>query len=939
MSQTNFQHLQNRWPQLYEHANFAEQYVYSDSHTSIIKLRCIAEQLIGILYRELDLPCEPNDGFYDKLTSRVCADVIDENILEKLHAIRILGNKAAHGKCVKSGDALTLLRDAYLISQWLFKTYSGALEKQYPQYIEPLLPTVSQSTLTNNNEKLEMQLQAVKDELYRLQESERNAQNQKIELQKTLDEVKIQNFREASSNAASLIDLVSENTREHINLDDAFSEYTLTNGQKELIKNVDKFLKRKDDKVFLLKGYAGTGKTFIIKGLTDYFRARGRNFVLAAPTGKASKVIAEKTKCLASTIHKSIYSFDDIVEYRDQDLEGSETYKFYAQLAVNDLSADTVFIVDEASMVSDVYQEEEFFRFGSGYLLRDFFKFANLDHNDHIKKVIFIGDNAQLPPVGMNFSPALDEKYLLREHNYKSASFELTEVVRHKANSGVMLNSIELRKSLDKDVFNQLTMRLDFPDVEQTSHENLLQNYLDSCGGKINGESILLAYSNADVAAYNRQIREYFFPNSMEVTRGDKVMAVKNSYSYGLNIYNGDFGLIQDVLSKTERRNITLRKNNSETNVIEEITVPLSFRDVSVGFKNLDGDAHFFKAKIIEDLLYSDHPVLTSDESKALYLDFCIRHPQLKRKSHEFKQTLAADPYFNALRVKFGYAITCHKAQGSEWNNVFVKCKTHQNQLSASYFRWLYTAITRSSQKLFLLDPPNLRLGKGIKVVASPNFNLDQATEESSPFQKQGQTEQLAMEPRPTVTELYGIPTNAYFSIEILQKVNSLIEKTGIKIQDVRLEQYQEIYFFQKDDEIARIDIRYNGKNKITSITAPKQTDLSLKVIERLNPLKGMLISIEPNEARGSFDFGEEFLHDFHKRLSPLVEQNGITISSVEPLDWNQRYTFIQYGERAVVDIFYNGKSRFTKCSLVKNACTSDSLSNTVLGLITEELN
>ncbi|MBV5330259.1 MAG: AAA family ATPase, partial [Chlorobium sp.] len=168
----------------------------------------------------------------------------------------------------------------------------------------------------------------------------------------------------------------------------------LNDGQAELVNRLARFLASKEESVFLLKGYAGTGKTFITKGLTEYFRAIGRNYVLTAPTGKASKVIARKTKSPAYTIHKTIYSFNDIAEYRDDGVDGTETFKFYAQIAVNGLSADTVFIVDEASMIPDVYQEAEFFRFGTGYLLTDFLKFVNLDHNDHSKKVIFIGDDA-----------------------------------------------------------------------------------------------------------------------------------------------------------------------------------------------------------------------------------------------------------------------------------------------------------------------------------------------------------------------------------------------------------------------------------------------------------------------------------------------------------------------------------------------------------------
>ena len=938
MTSANFQLLEARWPQLYEHATFAELYVQNDPHTSIIKLRCFAEQLVGILYRELDLPCDKNDGFFDKLRSNVFLDVVDENVLQKLHAIRILGNKAAHGKHVSSEDALSLHFDAYQIGQWLFKTYSSSFDKHYPAYTKPHLAPDSSDVLFDKNQNLEKQVQLVKDELAQLQKSEQEAQSSNAELRKTLDDVKLRNFKEASSGAAASFDLSYGQARDQINLEDAFSEYKLTEDQKTLVGNLRNFLNSNDDKMFLLRGYAGTGKTFITKGLTEYFRSIGRNFVLAAPTGKASKVISEKTKCSASTIHKAIYSFKGITEYGNNELVGSETFKYYAQLAVNGHSADTVFIVDEASMISDVYQEEEFFRFGSGYLLKDFLDFVNLDHNDHNKKVIFIGDDAQLPPVGMNFSPALDQSYLKKKYNNPSLTFELREVVRQKIDSGVISNSINLRESLNQGIFNQLTLDFSYPDIEKISYENLIESYLSACEGEINGEAIILAHSNADVAAYNRRIREHFFPNKPKIASGDKIMAVSNSYAYGIDIFNGDFGLIRTVSDNPEQRTIIIRAKNSETEQVEEIHVPLTFRDVTVGFKDLDGTSHFFDVKIMENLLYSDHPGLSSNENKALYLDFCIRNSNLKKNSLEFKEALRADPYFNALRVKFGYAITCHKAQGSEWNNVFVKCKTNQSQLSSDYFRWLYTAITRTTKNLFLLEPPNLKIGTGIKAITSPNLVFDQleaSDNSSTPVEPKISSDNTGST---ADDQLFGIPSNAHFSKEILRRVRSRLKSVHAQIQSVELKQYQDIYFFKREEEVARVDIRYNGKQKITGITIPQQTELSLSLMEQLNSLKGELILPNLSENGVSTDFGEAFLNDFHRRLCSVIEDRGVIIGNVEQLNWSQRYTFDYSGERAVVDIFFNGKKCFTKCSLVKNASTSDSFANTILGLITEEL-
>ena len=624
MNSNNFQPLKDRWPYLYQHTAFAEQYAHTDPHTVAVKLRCFAEALVGILYRELRLPSEPSDGFFEKLKSPYFQDAVGEVVLQKLHALRILGNKAAHGCSMDAQMSLPLLEEAYLLAQWFCKTYSGETLDTYPPYTPPAKPSERPADPVKMAESLAEQLATAKAELNRLDASEKAAQAEIATLYQTLDEAKLRDFKNTSARVAETIDFKPSNTRKLISIHDAFAGYALTDGQSELVKRLASFLEGRTESIFLLKGYAGTGKTFITKGLTEYFRAIGRNYVLAAPTGKASKVIANKTQSPAYTIHKTIYSFDDITEYRDDNTDGTETFKFYAQLAVNCLSADTVYIVDEASMLPDVYQEAEFFRFGTGYLLADFLKFVNLDHNDHSKKVIFIGDDAQLPPVGMNFSPALDADYLFREYSVRTTGYELSEVVRQKSESGIIANAIPLRKALHAKVFNKLVVDFNHPDVHKVEHADLMSRYLESCGGKINGESIIIAHSNSDVGDYNRRIREHFFPGRPEVVSGDKVMAVSNSNAYGIFISNGDFGLIRQVISVSDRRTITLKRKKTDTGALEEIPVSLFFKDVIIGFKDLDGVAHFFQAKIIEDLLYNKEPALSSDQNKALYLDFCI---------------------------------------------------------------------------------------------------------------------------------------------------------------------------------------------------------------------------------------------------------------------------------------------------------------------------
>lgn len=434
-------------------------------------------------------------------------------------------------------------------------------------------------------------------------------------------------------------------------------------------------------------------------------------------------------------------------------------------------------------------------------------------------------------------------------------------------------------------------------------------------------------------------------------------MAVSNSGAYGFFISNGDFGLIRQVLGEKEQRTVRLKRKIPDKEELEITDVVLGFRDVCIGFKDLDGSSQFFYAKILEDLLYSDKSSLSSDENKALYLDFCIRNSHLKRGSLEFKNALMADPYFNALRLKFGYAITCHKAQGSEWNHVFVKCKTHQSQLSADYFRWFYTAITRTSQYLYLLDPPNLRLGSGIKVVQPPGIGLSSEVRSSVGSERlEASAENTVAATEQTATDkstegvaktgpnqrqsanTFGIPLTAPFLLALLERVQCLIADTAISIDSIGHNQYQEAYTFRRGDDFARVDIGYTGKEKISKVSSPHLTEFSSQVVELLNPLKGSPIAIAPTLPADAFRFEEDFLNQLHQRLIPLAEDRGIVIQNVVKHPWSLRYSFNRGSEVAVYDIFFNGVNRFTKCQALITACSPGDLVGDVQLMLTEGL-
>lgn len=946
MEVSNFSFLERYQPALCEYGRSAETFAYTDPQTAIVKMRCFAEKFVAFIYEELRLSTYGAKDLFEKIDNAEFVTAVEECVVDKLHLIRMKGNKAAHAEKVTIDDALDVVKEGFFLGAWIFCSYHGGKVDELPTYRIPhkISASTDASPDSGKNKEQEDILQATQNELAELQRQLEEAQRRIDEFEVGVDESKVDILRAGSAAAIAAFDFQTEETRRKIRMEDVFAEYELTPGQTQLVERLDAFLASTEENVFLLRGYAGTGKTFITKGLTEYFRAIRRNYILAAPTGKAAKVIAHKTKSPAYTIHKTIYSFKDIAEYRDDDLDGSETYKFYAKLAVNEQSVDTVYIIDESSMVSDVYNEAEFFRFGSGHLLRDFLKFVNLDHNDHRKKVIFIGDDAQLPPVGMKFSPALNRKYLSSEYGLSSTGYELREVVRQKSGSGIMSNAQMIRDSLEISVFNQLDIDVDSEDVYHVEYEDLLPEYLRTCGGKINAESIVIAHSNADVAAYNRRIREHFFPNLLEIAPGDKVMAVSNSDRYGLFISNGDFGLIRQVLGEKEERQVSLKRKSKETGEVETTRITLCFRDVEIGFKDLDGRPHWFEAKIVENLLYSDAPNLSSDENKALYLDFCIRNPGLKRKSLEFKEELQRDPYFNALRLKFGYAITCHKAQGSEWNNVFVKCKTHQAQLSAEYFRWLYTAMTRAAKSLYVLDPPHIKLGGDIRVANNPGeIWPDQTETKANPEEliQSRESDSYARYERDDAEVSVEDPLcsgNQYLDA-ILSLVRSRLVDSDIKISDVQHQQFQESYIFSKGADVARINISYNGKQKITSVILPQPSDLGGELLRLLSPLKGVVPNANDDRfASGEIVFEEDFLNQLHQRLLGAIEGSSVKISGVDEQQYCQRYKFHDETGMAVVDIYYNRKQQFTRCNPVKSLCTSKPLAAQMIQVITKGL-
>lgn len=693
-------------------------------------------------------------------------------------------------------------------------------------------------------------------------------------------------------------------------LKNTFSKYELTSGQNGLLDDLDNFLSDKST-CFLLKGYAGTGKTFMMKGLTDFLTETKRSFRIAAPTGRAAKVISQKTKHKAYTIHKTIYSSKDLKEFKTKNEDGTETFKFYYELKHNEDPNNTIYIIDEASMLSNVYSEGEFFRFGSGFLLKDLIKYINFDNNDHNKKIIFIGDNAQLPPVNMNYSPALDGKYLQENCNLISSEFELTEVVRQKAESGILHNATKLRQTLKINIFNQLDIETDFNDINKIKHEELLSKYLEACNNSIDEETIIIAYSNSSVKEYNDFVRNHFFPNQNTITENDKIILVSNNYNYPqMELLNGDFGIVKEVSAINESRTIKLKRKNRRNETIE-IDVPLTFRNVTITFTDEEFKKHDIQCKIIENLLYSRHRDLSSDELKALYIDFKIRNEKLKSGTKEFKDAIRSDVYFNALRIKFGYAVTCHKAQGGEWANTFLNCKTSMGYFNSSYFRWLYTGITRAKENLYTLDEPHFTIGSNLQPPKIENF--------------QPREDILSLNTEISEIELpFDFSNQTVFIKHIYLIVSECLKDENVNINDIRHTNYLEHYTITQGNETTVFKINYNSHNKITTIQKPtNSTEFVESVYSKLVKLQNKLIIVaEPEIKETEFEFEQDFQKEFYENLKEKLEPYNFQISKIEHKQYHEVYEIKKNGFSATYKFWYDGRFKFKKTEIIPTRTT-----------------
>lgn len=437
----------------------------------------------------------------------------------------------------------------------------------------------------------------------------------------------------------------------------------------------DFLFSRVSDSIFLLKGYAGTGKSSLIGALVKTMTDFEQKTVLLAPTGRAAKVFSGYSSHPAFTIHKKIY--------RQKRFSGEAS----GFVPMDNLHKDTLFIVDEASMISN--DGIDSFSFGSGRVLDDLVHYVYGGENC---RLLLIGDEAQLPPVMQESSPALQID-ILKGYGLDVTSTTMTQIVRQAQNSGILFNATQIRNALlenTTELFPKLKLE-GFEDIRKVSGEDLIDEISAAYDRDGVDETMIISRSNKRANIYNEGVRNRILYREEELSSGDMLMVTKNNYFWTENIEQIDF------LANGELLEVLRVRRTQEV---------YGFRFCDVLVKHPDYGIEL-EIKILIDTLHSETTGLSQEKNAELFYNVLEDYSEVTTQNGKM-QKMKVDPFYNAVQVKYGYAVTCHKAQGGEWTNVFLDIGyITEEHLGINFYRWLYTALTRSSKQLYLVNLPD----------------------------------------------------------------------------------------------------------------------------------------------------------------------------------------------------------------------------------------
>ena len=670
----------------------------------------------------------------------------------------------------------------------------------------------------------------------------------------------------------------------------------LTQKQQTVFDRIKEFMDS-DASVFILRGYAGTGKTTMVRVIAEYL-AQSRDVLLMAPTGRAARVLTAKTRREAVTIHKAIYGKACVVSKNVKDVADSE-FKFVFPVLKYNHGGNVVAIVDESSMVCSRKTEHELFVFGTDNLLEDLLEFVRPAFGG---KVIFVGDPAQLPPVGESESNALKAEYF-QTRGLKVMEEELTEVLRQKGDSIILKNAMVIRDLLKKEKRNSLVFEEKEDDVETVPSGDFLNKYLEYRKQTKKHDSVVICYSNRAASKYNKDIRASLYGGDVPLRANDILLITQNNYRLGR--MNGEFVPVLEVGARIQQSAPVYAQVGSER---KRIVVTINFMQVTVP----DGDNVPMQCMLIEDLLTSDKASISIDENRALYINFCIRNPHLKQGTAEFAEALMSDMFYNAIRAKYGYAVTGHKCQGGEWGKVFVDY-TDRTGLDNDSLRWAYTATTRAQRTLYVTNLPH--------VTPFDKFRID-------PIQKCKR-----MEPECRIIgDVQATPFHAEDKDNALKaKYQCIVYNmagTPYSVQSVISKPYLEVYQIQTPSGSDRFDIHYKAGGIFSPAIPASRNEHTQLILMLLN-----------DERMLPFVFNYTPSDEIHERLYNMIRSacDGLSVQITNVVEHAEDYSVIYYmrtsGSYSYIKVYINNNGFVTYAKPMSMLGTED---NELAALINE---
>ena len=627
---------------------------------------------------------------------------------------------------------------------------------------------------------------------------------------------------------------------------------TLNHSQQHSFDEFCKFIDSSKS-VFILKGAAGTGKTTLVKEFVRLLNGRHRGFSLMAPTGRASLILGKRTDCSAQTIHRTIYSLGSSPK------KVEDRWEF--TIKENEDSYNHIYIIDEASMVADISHDNEMLRFGSGRLMADLIEYCRIENTS--RKIVFIGDYAQLPPVGQNISPALSANYIEETFGLTVVESMLDMVVRQSNGSAILSNAEAVRKSIDTQTYNKFKIA-DADDVHSMDTielETLYQQLGDQ-------SKIIITHSNQQALQYNNRIRNLIFgKENMAIQPCDLLINTRNNYKHNNIIFNGTFLRVLSASPEVE-----VHRPH-----VGEKTAILRFRQITV--QTTEGAE---KTYILDDFLTDPHGSLSIETSKALWADFSQRMQQQKiyPSNPIFAEKLKLDPYYNALQCKYGYAITCHKAQGGEWGNVIVNMDTYMGKTNEMFFRWAYTALTRAKGELWHISSPSFSAIDHIDI---------------RPIQVCSNSKISYFTP-------IGHDWREYRFVNI-RRIAGLI---GINCKDNRNVDYQHRITFHCNGEHCELSLWYNKSFYTGRIQVLKSSSEGFASTCQTICEDSLYLT------EYTFNPRFPFQQELHNHIVNTASESGVRITNIEQKQWCDVYYLKTDAAAAYIEFFFNGKQIYT---------------------------